>query len=110
MVGKQINASPGEMLDIVGAAMGVKSPSTVLSRSNSMLAFMRWHTLELSNNELFPLREEAAWQYLSYLKSSGASASKATSFVQACRFCHYVLGVEGSLHVVSSRRVHVWFG
>ena len=84
IVGKQINASLGEMLDIVRAAMGVKSPSTVLSRANSMLAFMRWHTLELSNDELLPLREEAAWQYVSFLKSSGASASKATSFVQAC--------------------------
>ena len=39
IVGRQINASPGEMLDIVRAAMGVKSPSTVLSRANSMLAF-----------------------------------------------------------------------
>ncbi len=54
---------------------------------------------------MLPLREEAAWQYVSHLKESGASASKATSFVQACRFCHYVLGVEGALQVVSSRRV-----
>ena len=75
--------------------MGVKSPSTVLSRANSMLAFMRWHTLESSNDDLLPLKE-AAWQYVSFLKLSGASASKATSFVQACRFCHFVLGVEGA--------------
>ena len=105
VVGRQINSSPGEMLDIVRAAMGVKSPSTVLSRANSMLAFMRWHTLGPPNDDMLPLREEAAWQYVSHLKESGASASKATSFVQACRFCHYVLGVEGALQVVSSRRV-----
>ena len=85
VVGKQINSSPGEMLDIVRAAMGVKSPSTVLSRESR--------------------KEEAAWQYVSHLKESNASASKASSFVQACRFCHYVLGVEGALQVVSSRRV-----
>ena len=54
---------------------------------------------------MLPLKEEAAWQYVSHLKESQASASKATSFVQACRFCHYVLGVEGALQVVSSRRV-----
>ena len=107
VVGKQINASPGEMLDIVRAAMGVKSPSTstVLSRANSMFAFMQWHTLGPSNDEMLPLREEAAWQYVSHLKESQASPSRATSFVQACRFCHYVLGVEGALQVVSSRRV-----
>ena len=105
VVGKQINSSPGEMLDIVRAAMGVKSPSTVLSRANSMLAFMRWHTLGPPNDEMLPLKEEAAWQYVSHLKESSASASKASSFVQACRFCHYVLGVEGALQVVSSRRV-----
>ena len=105
VVGKQINSSPGEMLDIVRAAMGVKSPSTVLSRANSMLAFMRWHTLGPPNDEMLPLKEEAAWQYVSHLKESNASASKASSFVQACRFCHYVLGVEGALQVVSSRRV-----
>ena len=105
VVGRQINSSPGEMLDIVRAAMGVKSPSTVLSRANSILAFMRWHTLGPPNDNMLPLREEAAWQYVSHLKESGASASKATSFVQACRFCHYVLGVEGALQVVSGRRV-----
>ena len=105
VAGKQINSSPGEMLDIVRAAMGVKSPSTVLSRANSMLAFMRWHTLEPPNDEMPPLKEEAAWQYVSHLKELQASASKAFSFVQACRFCHYVLGVEGALQVVSSRRV-----
>ena len=105
IVGRQIYSSPGEMLDSVTAAMGVKSPSTVLSCANSMLAFIRWRTLDFSNEELLPLREEAAWQYVSFLKASGPSASKATSFVQACRFCHYVLGVEGSLQVVSSRRV-----
>ena len=30
VVGRQINSSPGEMIDIVRAAMGVKWPSTVL--------------------------------------------------------------------------------
>ena len=69
------------------------------------MAFMRWHTLGPPNDEMLPLKEEAAWQYVSHLKESHASASKASSFVQACRFCHYVLGVEGALQVVSSRRV-----
>lgn len=100
-VGQQIN----EMLDIVRAAMGVKSPSTVLSRSNSMLAYMRWHTIALPNDDVIPLKESAAWQYVSFLRTTGAPASKATSFVQACRFSHFVLGVEGALNVVSSRRV-----
>lgn len=51
-VGQQINASPGEMLDIVRAAMGVKSSSTLLSRSNSILAYMRWHTIALPHDDV----------------------------------------------------------
>ena len=87
VVGKQINASPGEMLDIVRAAMGVKLPSTVLSRANSMLAFTRWHTLGPPNDEMLPLREEAAWQYVSHLKESQASPSRATRRAGSVTMC-----------------------
>jgi len=66
---------------------------------------MRWHTIALPNDDVIPVKENAAWQYVSFLRTTGAPASKASSFVQACRFSHFALGVEGALNVVSSRRV-----
>ena len=57
VVGKQINSSPGEMLDIVRAAMGVKSPSTVLSSFHEVA-----QAIGPPNDEMLPLKEEAAWR------------------------------------------------
>ena len=43
--------------------------------------------------------------YVRWLKAVAAPATKARSFMEACRFCCFVIGVEGSNLVESSFRV-----
>ena len=104
-IGLQIQRDPSHGLDIIRAAMGVKSPNTVLSRANAMLAYMRWHTLEMTSEPLLPLQEEHVWRYVSHLKDVHSPASRATSFVQSCRFAHHILGFHGAQDVIISRRI-----
>ena len=77
--------------------MGVKSPSTVTGRANAMLSFMRWHVINLPADSFLPLSENHAWEYVTFLQKSGAPASRASAFVQSCRFAHFVLGVRGAI-------------
>ena len=104
-VGKQIEHNPGDDIRIIRATMGVKSPNTVLSRANAMLAYMRWHTIERPTEDFIPMQEQHAWEYVSFLAMSGAPASRAQSFVQSCRFAHHILGIEGASSIIDSRRI-----
>ena len=104
-VGLQIEESPESWLEILRACMGVKSPSTVVGRANSMLSFLRWHTVNLPAEPFLPLRESHAWEYVSFLSSSKAPASRAAAFIQSCRFAHFVLGIKGADRIFNSGRV-----
>ena len=52
-----------------------------------------------------PLQEQHVWGYLRHLQDSGAAPTKATSFLQAVRFCHYVLQLKGADTCMTSRRL-----
>lgn len=69
-----------------------------------MKSFRDW-CLEFVTDKWLPLTEPLAWDYVRWLKANSAPATKATSFMEACRFCWFVLGVEGANLVESSFRV-----
>ena len=46
-----------------------------------------------------------AWPYVRSLAKDGAAATKGNSFLEAARFCHFVLGITGADNVVASLRV-----
>ena len=77
------------------AVLGTRSPGTVFKRINALLHFYRWHVVH-SDQDFLPLNEEAAWEYVRYLHLSAAAPTKATSFVQALRFVHFILHVDGA--------------
>lgn len=104
-VGRQIELSPHSSIEILRACMGVKSPSTVVGRSNAMLSFLRWHTVSYPAEPFLPLSELRAWEYVSFLHRSGAPASRASAFIQSCRFAHFVLGVNGAPDIFGSGRI-----
>ena len=104
-VGRQIEDAPESCLEILRACMGVKSPSTVMGRANSMLSFLRWHTVNLPTESFLPLRENHAWEHVSFLSSTKAPASRASAFIQSCRFAHFVLGIRGADEVFHSGRI-----
>ena len=103
-VGKQIESDVDSAEDIVLAVLGVKSPSTALKRANSVLSYHRWHSTTYENCPI-PFVENCCWMYLKHLKEIEAPASRAISFVQAARFCHFIFQVSGADSVINSRRI-----
>ena len=91
----------GEMLD---ACFGIKSPNTLLKRFHSIKMFNHWIYHESAEFWL-PLSEQKVWKYLLHLKKSNGAPTRATSFLEAVRFVHFILGVEGALDTLSSARV-----
>ena len=100
-VGAQIKASPGEEFEILASVMGTKSPNTIMKRMSALLAYKRWYVLNFEDNWI-PFVEEKCWSYVRMLQTTEAAPSKATSFIQAVRFCQHILGVEGA---ILSRRI-----
>ena len=96
--------TPAGALEVLGAVVGVKSPATLVKRANSLLAFLRWCAKTNVTDEN-PFHERIIWQYLSFLKESGAPPTKGASAMSAFRFAFYVLGFDSLKVAVESRRL-----
>ena len=103
-VGRQIASDPHDADNIVTAVLGTKSPNTSLKRINALLSFHRWACV-CDIDQVIPFDEKVCWKYIQYLHDAKISASRATSFVQAVRFSHFVFQVQGALEVSTSRRI-----
>ena len=89
---------------VLRSVIGVKSPSTVIKRANSILLFYRWHAVN-GDHEFLPFNESDVWKYVLQQGADKSSATRSHAFVQALRFCHYVMGFEGALTCANSRRI-----
>ena len=89
--------------ELLDACFGLKSPDTLRKRFLSMKAFFDWCSLECDQPAL-PLRESHAWKYIRHLKATGAPATKATTFMEALRFCWYIIGMDGGDEIQASLR------
>ena len=75
-----------------------------MKRGCSVTAYLRWSDLEGVDPFLF--KETLVYRYIEQLRSDGAPATKASSFLEAVKFTHVLLGMEGSpLDVIKSARV-----
>ena len=86
------------------ACFAVKSPGTLLKRYYSLRSYFHWDDKEDDGRHL-PLKESKAWAYLLYLKRVAAPPTKATSFMEAVRFCSFVLHMSGTESILQSLRV-----
>ena len=95
---------PGSALIIVQNTFRGKATATLMKRGCSVTACLRWSDLE--GVEPFPFKETLVYRYVEQLRSDGAPATKASSFLEAVQFTHVLLGMEGSpLDVIQSARV-----
>ena len=104
-IGRLCFDSPEELDGSIRAALGTKSPNTVVARANAMLAMMRWQCNARSFENFLPLSESMVWKYVSWLRENQCPPTKPSSLLQAIRFSHYVFGIDGSGSVMKSRRV-----
>ena len=86
---------------VLDACFGVKSPNTLLKRLYAVKSFHEWLG-ESDGRAWLPLQERDVWNYLCMLKDCKAPATKATSFIEAVRFVHFVFHVEGAWTVLES--------
>ncbi len=91
--------------EVVDACFGVKSPNTLLKRYYSVNSFVEWCALECDRDWL-PLDEHLVWLYVRHLRVTQAPPTKPASFLEAIRFCWFVLGTHGGQEVLDSFRVH----
>ena len=92
------------MCQTLDAVFGLKAPNTLMKRLYGIKAYSDW-VVANGYGKWLPFTEYVAWHYLCYLKDGGSSATRGTSFVEAVRFCHFVLGVEGASLVLDSGRI-----
>ena len=87
------------------AAVGIKSPYTLLKRANALLEHVRWVDKNLPALERSAIfGEEAVWSRLQHLKANPGAPSKGSNLLSAVRFLHHVIGVRIE-DTVSSRRI-----
>lgn len=90
--------------EVLDASFSLKSPNTLLKRFYSIKGFYDW-CLDIQKVDWLPMTEFLAWEYVRYLKNSQAAPTRAATFMEGCRFCWYILGVDGSNAIETSLRV-----
>ena len=91
-------------LEILDACFALKSPGTLYKRYYGLKSYYDWHCKRWGLDWL-PMTEGKAWAYVKFLKESAAPPTKACTFIEACRFSWYILGLDGTGEVESSLRV-----
>ena len=73
-------------LEIVESIIGVRSPSTALSRANVFRKLLEWIFVN-HPDESDPLDEKLIWSYFCQLKTSNAAPTSASSVMPALEIC-----------------------
>lgn len=89
---------------VVDASFAVKSANTLQKRYYALKAYRDWCMVH-GQLTWIPQRERDAWDYVKWLDNHSAAPTKASSFVEACRFAWYILGVSGADGVEHSLRI-----
>ena len=91
-------------IEILDASLGVKSPNTVMKR---LYAVKTYNTCVMRHfgKSWLPVDERLVWDYFKSLRAEKAPATRATSFLEALRFCFFVFRVDGSEEALGSLRI-----
>ena len=94
------------VFDSVRDAFAGKAVSTLKSRANALLCYMRWKSAGIkgSSMRVFPLTEAEAYAYICHLRREGAPKSRLAGFFQAVGFSKGLLGADVDA-ILSSPRV-----
>ena len=94
-----------DVLALLADVLAKKSTATLKKRAGSLLLFLKWAQDSASAslaemNELqmgvLSIGEDAAYDYLSFLRRTAPPASRGQSFVEAANFIEGVFGFDAS--------------
>eukprot|EP00435_Cladocopium_sp_Y103_P068717 s1151_g32.t1 len=91
-------------IEIVDASLGIKSPNTTMKRLYTVKTYNLWLIRNYGHHWL-PITERLVWLYFKAMKEEKSPATRATSFLEAVRFCHFVFRIDGCSSVLESLRV-----
>ena len=104
VLGRQLSQASDEMCtQIMKDAFGKKATATLRSRAGSILGYIRWGKATFLVFVALPLQESHCYEYVCFLRATNAPPSRAERFVQAVRFTHTILGIDGPLCAISAR-------
>lgn len=89
-----------ENLEVI---FGLKSAAILNKRANALFLYVKASVDQ--NKSPFPIREADVASYFFQLRGEGNFTSRASTFRESWRFCHYTLGLEGALEACNSARV-----
>ena len=105
ILGRQIRGlTDDQQLLAVHDAVRTKSVNTVKQRLSSMFQYERFIAKRRSG-PCYPFYESEVYEYVDHLRSVWAPATRASRFMEAVRFMHYVIGVDLEQEIFKSRRV-----
>lgn len=90
--------------ELLDACFSLKSPGTLWKRLYGIKGFYNWR-LDHVGPAWLPMLESTAWGYVKYLHDNNAPPTKASTFLESCRFAWYILGVDGTGDIESSLRI-----
>ena len=97
-----LHAGPAPTAEEMEDYLASKRTGTLLIRSSAWRLFIRYAMA--TKIDLHSLSEAEVYEYLASLKKSGAPASRARAFIQACGFAYGTCGFKAGAHVMASAR------
>ena len=98
------NYNSDEARRIVAAVIGIRSPTTAISRANALLRYLRW-AVSMFGDIYMAFREESVWSYFDSLVTGGAAATTACSLLSAIRYAKYIMGYGTFDEILGSKRL-----
>ena len=78
---------------VLMSVIGIKSPSTAVSRANVLTKYLEW-VYSCQPGIEKPFQESLVWRYFQRLQSSGAAPTRASGTMSSFRYAHHVFGYE----------------
>ena len=98
------NFNSDEARRTVAAVIGIRSPTTAISRANALLRYLRW-AMGMFGDIYRAFREESVWNYFDSLATGGAAATTACSLLSALRYAKFIMGYGNLDEILSSKRL-----
>ena len=80
--------------------------ATLAARISALTMFTRWATSHgIPPHQVTPVQEELAYKYVSMLHAEASPPTRASRFREAVALALHILGMEGNVDVLNSRRI-----
>jgi hypothetical protein len=96
--------SEEDIAETITDVFACKATATLFKRANSFCQYLEWATNALVERPML-CTEIVVYNYMKFLRSSGAAPTKASAFVQSLNFAKHVIGLQCSSETTNSARI-----